>query len=131
MATSSKKSFKRLLDNRDELINDSSNTDSELPRIEDNTPLVELELNKMDELKKQEQEQQETPITPTIKKHQEHKTKVKNNIAKKIDRPKRDIQVNTRITKEQYDKFYKDACDNNYKSVSDYIYYLLTKDSKW
>ena len=124
MATVSKRNLKQILANRDEILNDNSESTISLDLNADNLESEEIEQETTPGTKKDQDIELQTPTRTAEPK------KERNAHITRIERPKREILVATRITKEEYNSIYQKANECGCKSISDYIYYLITKKDK-
>lgn len=105
------KSFKDIVGNRQQILEENNNK-STVPKAE---PVISA-LNSIED----------TQTTPTA----EQPKKERNTHITRIERPKREISITTRVTKDEYEDLYSMAIEYGCKSVSDYVYYLITKKNK-
>ena len=113
------KSFKDVVNNRQQILEENNNK-STVPKAEPTLTEFDLIMGVEHDTPKEN-----TQTTTTVEPKKERKIN-----AIKIG-AKREIQVNVRLTKEEYSDLYHMASEYGYKSVSDYAYYLLTKEFKY
>ena len=119
MAIKTNKSFKDVANNRQQILEENNNK-STVPKAEPTLTEFDLIMGVEHDTPKEN--------TQTITTAEPKKERKINAI--KIG-AKREIQVNVRLTKDEYSDLYHMASEYGYKSVSDYAYYLLTKEFKY
>ena len=125
------KSFKDIVSNRQQILEENNNK-STVPKAEPTLTEFDLIMG----IKQDEKIDQEKTTPGKITAHENTQTittaepkKERKINAIKIG-AKREIQVNVRLTKDEYNYLYQMASDYGYRTVSDYSYYLLTKEYK-
>ena len=123
------KSFKDVANNRQQILEENNNK-STVPKAE--PTLTEFDLIMGVEQDKKIDQEKTTPGKITT--HENTQTGAEpistEEITKKVKKPKREILIATRLTKEQHAELKHNAKKYGYESVSDFAYYLLTKDLK-
>ena len=114
------KSFKDIVSNRQQILEENNNK-STVPKAEPTLTEFDLIMGVEHDTPK---ENTQTTTTTTIEPISTEE------ITKKVKKPKREILIATRLTKEQHAELKHNAKKYGYESVSDFAYYLLTKDLK-
>ena len=126
------KSFKDIVSNRQQILEENNNK-STVPKAE--PTLTEFDLIMGIKQDEKIDQKKTTPGKITTHENTQTITTVEPKKERKINAikigAKREIQVNVRLTKEEYSDLYHMASEYGYKSVSDYAYYLLTKEFKY
>ena len=118
MAIKTNKSFKDVANNRQQILEENNNK-STVPKAEPTLTEFDLIMGVEHDTPKEN--------TQTITTAEPISTE---EITKKVKKPKREILIATRLTKEQHAELKHNAKKYGYESVSDFAYYLLTKDLK-
>ena len=112
------KSFKDIVGNRQQILEENNNKST--------VPKAEPVISALDSIEDTPKENTQTKVTLTA----EQPKKERNTHITRIERPKREISITTRVTKDEYEDLYSMAIEYGCKSVSDYVYYLITKKNK-
>lgn len=127
MATVGKKNLKQFITNRDAILND--NSESTIPKAEPSISVLDSIIGVEETTPStREQTKKDHNIDLQTTTEQKQESKQRNTHIAKIERPKREISITTRVTKDEYESLYNRAIKCNCKSVSDYVYYLITND---